>query len=248
MAEDYERTAVSPAEASDFDTDGTRSERTLIDILDELTQIVTEAKNVPLSSSIVVNRTEVLDLLETARAIAPEQLLAADSMLADAHAMHDSVRDDSQRRLAQAQAKSEELAAEAKKKFDDLISQAQDKADGIIARAREEANRLVAQDSVTQAAKAEAKKIVDFAQAKAQKVATGANQYSDSMLENLGGQLVLLQDHIDDLLQQIDAGRNVLAERSLKQERSKDRDAQRDAKNSGDGEHTNRSRRHKTRE
>ena len=44
------------------------------DLLDELMDIIATAKSMPLSSSVMVSRDEVLDLLEAARDQFPEEL------------------------------------------------------------------------------------------------------------------------------------------------------------------------------
>jgi hypothetical protein len=67
----------------------------LTGILDALTAAVTHARAMPMSSSVLVNRAELLDLLEQARDVLPTQLGRADELLADA---------DSARGLAQAEA------------------------------------------------------------------------------------------------------------------------------------------------
>jgi cell division septum initiation protein DivIVA len=51
--------------------------------LDTLTRIVEEARAMPLSASCVVNRTEVLDLLDDIRAQLPDELMRASELLDD---------------------------------------------------------------------------------------------------------------------------------------------------------------------
>jgi hypothetical protein len=53
------------------------------DLVDELIEIVTSAKSMPLSSSAIVTRDEVLDLLEAIRDDLPEELRRARRMLKD---------------------------------------------------------------------------------------------------------------------------------------------------------------------
>ena len=53
------------------------------DLIEELIEIVTSAKSMPLSSSAIITRDEVLDLLEAIRDELPEELRRARRMLKD---------------------------------------------------------------------------------------------------------------------------------------------------------------------
>ncbi len=53
------------------------------DKLDELSALVEGARTMPMSASCVVNRAQVLDLLDEARSLLPSSLALADDLLAD---------------------------------------------------------------------------------------------------------------------------------------------------------------------
>ena len=53
------------------------------DKLDDLSALVESARAMPMSASCVVNRAQVLDLIDEARALLPESLAHADDVLAD---------------------------------------------------------------------------------------------------------------------------------------------------------------------
>lgn len=174
----------------------------LIAVLDELTDLVTRARAVPMSASAMVNRSEVLDLLQAARDLVPDQIVRADGLLANA----DNVTTQAQGRAAE------------------IVERAQQDAEDTLAEAREQAARLVSQDAVTIAAKARAQRIIDDAKSQAEKLRQGADTYSDNTLLSLqarvsdvGGEIdaltVAVQERIDVMLSQIIAGRNVIAER-----------------------------------
>ena len=55
--------------------------------LDELNVLVEDAKSMPLSASCVVNRSQVLDLIEEIRQMLPESVHRADELLADREAV-----------------------------------------------------------------------------------------------------------------------------------------------------------------
>lgn len=96
------------------------------ELLDELRQLVTSAKSVPMSASCVVNRAEILDLVDRVRAGLPDELDQAQSVLATS--------DDHR---AQGQAEADRIIAEAHTEAARLAS------DTEVARvAREEAERV----------------------------------------------------------------------------------------------------------
>ncbi|MFC5370314.1 hypothetical protein [Arcanobacterium bovis] len=172
----------------------------LLEILEEITGLVENAKAMPLSASVLVNRSEILDLLSTARDIVPSQIVAADSVLQDAAAVSD----------------------EARERAEEIVAQANVEADQILAEAREQASRLVSQDAITIAAKSQSARILDEAKSKADRVKRGADEYSDAALENLAQELVTIQNNLDTIQHQIAAGRGLIADR-------RDDDAARDA-------------------
>lgn len=83
----------------------------LTGILDALTTAVTHARAMPMSSSVLVNRAELLDLLDQAREVLPTQLSRADELLAAA---------DAARGLAQGEA--DVILAEARTQATELVS------------------------------------------------------------------------------------------------------------------------------
>lgn len=164
----------------------------LLDILEELTAQVEHAKSMPLSASVLINQSEVLDLLETARSIVPQQIVDADSVLQEASAVTNQARAEAESILAQAHAEAQR----------------------IVGQARGQARQLVERDAITTAAQSNAARIVDEAQQKALHIKQGADDYSDLQLADLAEQLAAVQDAIDAVQEQIAAGRDVLAERA----------------------------------
>ena len=105
--------------------------------LDELTGLVESARSVPMSASCVVNRTDLLALVDDIRRLLPIDLHRADSLLADADAV-----------LAEARAQAEGLLAAGQDERMHLVSQtevqaqAEREAGRIIATAEQEAERM----------------------------------------------------------------------------------------------------------
>ncbi len=161
----------------------------LLEILDDLIDIVSNAKSLPMSASVMVNRSELLDLLETAREIVPDQIIAADNVLQDATSVSEHARQDAE----------------------GIRDRASKESESIIAEAREQASRLVAQDQITIAAKSQATRILDEAQSKADSLKRGADNYAATTLNDLS-------DELNGLLDQIEAGRAHLATRHKEQD------------------------------
>lgn len=109
------------------DEQATAAEQSLTGILDALAEAVRRARAMPMSSSVLVSRAELLDLVAQAREVVPTQLVAADEVLASA---------DAQR--AQSRADAEELLAAARQEAAALVSQ-----ESVVHEARAEAERIL---------------------------------------------------------------------------------------------------------
>ncbi len=176
--------------------------QSLIEILDDVAAIISHARSVPMSASVIVNRSEVLDLLGTARAMVPDQIARADELLAEAS----SEKDKAQERAEQA------------------LAQAERNAHNITQDAREQASRLVSQDSITISARAQAQRILDEAKLKAEKLRHRADSYTDGALVDLQERVIEMNNqladitevvgaYVDELLDQIKIGRATVAQR-----------------------------------
>ena len=95
--------------------------QSLLAILEELTEIVQNARSVPMSASAMVNRSQMLDLLGTAHEIVPDQIVAADGLLQQA----------------------DTVTADAQQRAQEIIERAERDAENTIQEAREQASRLV---------------------------------------------------------------------------------------------------------
>jgi len=109
----------------------------LTGVLDALEQAVATARAMPMSSSVLVNRAEILDLLDQARGALPTQLSAADEVLADADAARAAARADADEILATARAEAERLVGQ-----EAVVEAAQERAAQVTAAAQETAETL----------------------------------------------------------------------------------------------------------
>ena len=82
------------------------------DRLDELTVLIEDAKAMPLSASCIVNRTQVLDLIEEIRQLLPEAVHRADELLADREAVVQDGRREADRILERARADADRMVSE----------------------------------------------------------------------------------------------------------------------------------------
>lgn len=109
----------------------------LIALLNEVSDLVANARSMPMSSSVLINREEITGLISRAQAALPGELSTADAILADADAV-----------LARARAQQDEILAAAQKQAAELVSResvvtnAQEEARKIIADAKEKARKL----------------------------------------------------------------------------------------------------------
>ncbi len=121
---------------SDHGPDRTQPEG-LTGILDALADAIGQARSMPMSSSVLVNRAELLDLVDQARDVLPTQLTRADEVLAAADAARLAAQDEADAIIAAARARAAELVEEHA-----IALGAQDRAAQIIADAEAEAVRL----------------------------------------------------------------------------------------------------------
>jgi cell division septum initiation protein DivIVA len=106
----------------------------LISKLDELTDLVDNAKAVPLSSSCVLNRPDLLAALEELRSLLPVELAQASDVLADREAEVERGKKEAERIIATANAERArllartEVAQEAARNAELILNQARDSA------------------------------------------------------------------------------------------------------------------------
>ncbi|MEP7054288.1 MAG: hypothetical protein ABI912_03485 [Actinomycetota bacterium] len=105
--------------------------------LDALTEMVETARSMPMSASCIVNRTDMLTLLDEVREMLPAELREAQFVIRD----RDEVIDEGQRRaeriLADAEAERDRLVSET-----EVVRQAEREADRVIDDANESARRM----------------------------------------------------------------------------------------------------------
>ncbi|CAM2852306.1 ATPase [Actinomyces slackii] len=109
----------------------------LLRILDQLGELVAQARSMPMSSSVIVNRESVLDLIDRARRSVPMAVRRAEEIVADADAVLAQGREESERLIEHAHQEAERLVA-----GENVVRMANDRADAIIKSAEDKAASL----------------------------------------------------------------------------------------------------------
>jgi cell division septum initiation protein DivIVA len=129
----------------------------LYETVDELSQVIENARSVPMSGgSCMVPRDVLLDLLDDLRENLPEEVQQAGAIVeqrteilqqaqAEAERLTGRTRSDSEKLVGQARRQREEILGTARRQRDELLAQAQAQAEDLLAQAEEEAERIVAE-------------------------------------------------------------------------------------------------------
>ncbi len=142
-------------------------ELSALDIVDELEDIVTGARRLPLSANVIVNEDETLELIDRLRVGLPEELLQARHTL-----------EDRQRIVASAQQEAEQT-----------LAGAEQEAERTLREAGEHAAALVADSAITQQARANAAQLIAGAEEHAATTRAEADAYARDVMTQLEEQL-----------------------------------------------------------
>lgn len=128
----------------------------LYETVDELTTVIEQARSLPMSSSCMVPRDHLLDLLDELRESLPEEVQQAGAIVeqrteilqqaqAEAERLTGRTRSETDQVIGTARRQRDELIGTARRQRDELIAAAQAEADDLLTRAEAEAQRLVAE-------------------------------------------------------------------------------------------------------
>ena len=110
------------------------------DKLDQITALIEDARAMPMSASALVNRAEVLGLLDELRDLLPEQLHHADLLLSDREAVVEQGRSRAEQMVSAAQVEHDRLVEQT-----EIVSAARERAAAVQLAAQAEAERLLTQ-------------------------------------------------------------------------------------------------------
>ena len=119
------------------ESDSAPAELGLTGVLDAIVEAVSKARAMPMSSSVLVSRAELLDLVAQAKVALPSQLVEADEVLAQVEARRSEATVQAERLLAEARREAAELVAQ-----ESVTKDALAEAERIRAEAEEDAERM----------------------------------------------------------------------------------------------------------
>ncbi|WP_222193875.1 hypothetical protein [Modestobacter italicus] len=178
----------------------------LYETVDELTTVIENARSVPMSSSCMVPRDHLLDLLDDLRENLPDEVQQAGAIVvqrteilqqaqAEAERLTGRTRSESEQVVATARRQREELIGTARRQRDEILTEAQAQADDVIAEAEAEAEELLAEarrlrDQLIADGQAQREEIVAAAQAEHERLLTETEVYRTAVAraDELGAQ------------------------------------------------------------
>jgi cell division septum initiation protein DivIVA len=140
---------------------------TLVDLVDELEHMVSSARRLPLSTSVMLDEDALLELVDRIRLGLPEELVRARDTVEDAQRVMESAQDEADR----------------------LVEQAEQHAARTLEQAGEQAAVLVSQHHIVSQAQAHADALVEDAETRAAAVRGDADAYARDVMAHLEEQL-----------------------------------------------------------
>jgi cell division septum initiation protein DivIVA len=178
----------------------------LYETVDELTTVIENARSLPMSSSCMVPRDHLLDLLDDLRENLPDEVQQAGAIVeqrteilqqaqAEAERLTGRTRSESEQVVATARRQREELIGTARRQRDDILTEAQAQADDLLAQAEAEAEDLLAEarrlrDQLIADGQAQQDELVAAGQAEHERLLTETEVYRTAVdrADELGAQ------------------------------------------------------------
>lgn len=110
----------------------------VFEALDELVTICEEARGVPMTTSAVVPRGDVLELLDDIREAIPGELDDAQDVLDHRDQMVNDATEEAEKARSEAQTEADRILAEAREKAQEMIAEAEHEAERVVSRGRRE--------------------------------------------------------------------------------------------------------------
>ena len=197
----------------------------VFEILDEIIEAVESAKGVPMSSSAILNRPALLDLLDDLRDAFPTAVEDAREILEQRDDIINSARQEAERVHEVSVTEADRLVTEAKEHADHSVSTATNEADRVVnaahaeatalvekanadansalARSNAEHEKLVSEHEIHQAALRSAAKTEAAAQERSVKSRTDADHYVEETLTSLATTLQKLTKTVEHGREQV---------------------------------------------
>lgn len=146
----------------------------ILDLLDEIEELITDASTIPFSNRIVLDKDEITDILKKINMAIPEEVRRAKW-----------IKEEKDQILIEAKKEAEEIIKNAQAEEARLINHAKFEENRVIEDARNIADNLVSENEITVLAENHCRNLVDDAERKAKDIKDGAYHYADDMLEEL---------------------------------------------------------------
>ncbi len=151
-------------------------------LLDALENIVDKASNIPLSSKVMVNKEELLEIIKDVRIKMPDELKQAQW-----------IKEERQKILIEAKKEAENIKIECEERIHNsmedrkkILADAQKEAEMYKIEADRRIKEMIDENEITKKANEQAREIIQSAQQDAKKIRLGAKAYADDLLAELG--------------------------------------------------------------
>lgn len=157
----------------------------VLNLLDSLLDLVENAKNMPFTNNIIINKDELLDLLEEVKIKMPDDIKQAQW-----------VKEERQKLIMEARREADGMKREAEDKMADLkeekqkvVTEAQKEIESMKMDAEKKASAMVDESEIMKRANEQARDLLIAAQTEAKKIRIGTRQYADELLADLEKEL-----------------------------------------------------------
>ena len=171
--------------------------------IQQLEELIMEAKSMPLSTSVLVNREEALELVQEMRASLPEEVKQARWVVKDREQLLTKARKDAEGIIQEALEEQSKLLAQ-----EEVVKHSVKEAERILEEARGQARQI----------RNEAEDYMDQKLAAFEATLTRAVEQIGQVREAQESQLSLIQEQLDKTLQQVERGRERLRGSTLAEE------------------------------
>jgi vacuolar-type H+-ATPase subunit H len=171
--------------------------------IQQLEELIMEAKSMPLSTSVLVNREEVLELVQEMRAALPEEIKQARWVVKDREQLLGKARKDAEGIVQEALEEQSKLLS-----HEEVVRQSVKEAERVLEEGREEARQI----------RHEAEDYMDQKLAAFEATLTRALEQIAEIRQAQEGQLSRIQEQLETTLQQVGRGRERLRGSTLAEE------------------------------
>lgn len=181
---------------AEHEEQGQLDEATALSLIDYVHDLVVDARALPMSASVMVNKAQMLDLLEQIREALPRDVVAADSIVNEANSVLDRASNEAQSHIDDAQVRANSILEDAEQEARTITENARTQAERVVSEARRQAEqitvdaqaqaeRLVSAEEVLRVATERAHDTVRRARLQADKLTVESHEYARTQMDEL---------------------------------------------------------------